>query len=119
MRNALQRIRYQAFQRQNGRCYYCRYPIWEDSPINFLHRYGLSTRQASQLRSTAEHLFPRSIGGASTCANIVAACAFCNRTRHRCKRPLKSGAYRRRVQQRAQDGSWHSFRVPRSADESA
>ena len=82
----LKRSRIAAFIEQGGQCYYCNLPMWEVDPKAFASAYGLTLRQAMQLRSTAEHLLARSEGGSDGRSNIVAACSLCNRLRHRPKR---------------------------------
>ena len=79
----LRRLRIAAFNSQCGRCCYCNLPIWEVDPTRFAAKYDLTTRQARQLRSTAEHLRARCDGGRDTPSNIAAACWQCNRLRHR------------------------------------
>jgi len=50
--------------------------IWDEDPQAFIARHGMSVRQAMLLRSTAEHLLPRSEGGGNSVANVVAACRY-------------------------------------------
>ena len=66
---------------------------------------------ANRLRCTAEHLHSRSEGGSDALCNIVAACAFCNHTRHRAKRPLGPNEYLRHVRTRMMKGQWHPERI--------
>jgi 5-methylcytosine-specific restriction protein A len=51
--------RRQAYERQRGKCYYCR-------------------RRIDPSAVTADHAVPKSRGGLSTKENIVAACLDCN-----------------------------------------
>jgi len=74
-----------AFAFQSHRCFYCGIPIWETSATKFAQTYRITSRQALLLRCTAEHLRARSEGGPNNAANIVAACACCNQTRHKAK----------------------------------
>ena len=82
------------------RCYYCDLQMWEDDPAPFMARHGLSRRQAEQRRCTAEHLKPRSEGGTDASKNIVAACWFCNRTRHRAGIALSPEQYKHHIRRR-------------------
>ena len=62
----------------------------------------------AKLQCTAEHLLPQSEGGRDTLANIAAACAHCNRTRHKRKLPPQPAAYREQVRRRVERGRWHA-----------
>jgi hypothetical protein len=95
---------------QGGRCFYCDQPMWIGDPVPFAVLYAIGVQRARQLQATAEHLLARSEGGSDNAENIVAACAFCNRTRHKTVRPLTPEAYRRRVQSRMVQGKWHGLR---------
>src|ERR1700743_1504584 len=77
------RLRDRARVRQNGVCYYCQRPMWVANRSEFARIHGLSDRAARQFQCSAEHLVPISQGGGNTSANVVAACVFCNRTRHK------------------------------------
>jgi 5-methylcytosine-specific restriction endonuclease McrA len=92
----LQRSRQLAFQHQGGKCFYCEATMWLEGPPG-----------ARSLRCTAEHLIPRSEGGGDGPDNIVAACARCNHTRHKRKRPPTPAVYRQEVQRRVSRGGWH------------
>lgn len=98
--------RHVATVQQSFRCYYCRSPIWERDPSNFVAEHRISRKQAALVRSTAEHLKPLSEGGPNSRTNIVAACLYCNTTRHKARRPLAPDAYRARVQRRVALGRW-------------
>ena len=106
MATALSRTRRKAFQRQNGRCWYCNSPIWENNPTDFAAQHTLTLAQARLLQSTAEHLHARCDGGGNQAANIVAACLLCNSTRHKAKRPLAPKAYQRKIEGRIRRGKW-------------
>ncbi len=41
--------------------------------------------------------------------NIVAACWFCNISRHRAKQPLSPYLYGKKVRARLAKGKWHGF----------
>lgn len=96
-----------AFERQQGRCYYCRFPMWLTDLGGFRVRYKLSKSQALQLKCTAEHLEARSDGGTDSPENVAAACWLCNQRRHRRRRAPCPEVYRRLVQQRIARGRWH------------
>jgi len=104
MANQLRHARQQAFTRQGGKCYYCGLPMWNTEPGG-----------PWQLRCTAEHLTPRSEGGSNGQANIAAACAFCNHTRHKRKRPPDPLQYRNEIQRRVARGGWMPAHVLRWA----
>jgi hypothetical protein len=91
---------------QGGRCYYCDQPMWE-------HKMELGERpdrwangKPRALQCTAEHLIPRSDGGADTPENIVAACWFCNITRHKKKQARSPQQHREHARKRMRQGGW-------------
>lgn len=100
MTNQVQKSRRSAYARQGGKCYYCGCRMWLNDPPG-----------PRALRCTAEHLRARCDGGGNGASNVVAACWFCNRTRHRCKQPLDPEAYRAKVRRQMELGKW----LPRSA----
>ncbi|WP_418953427.1 HNH endonuclease [Zeimonas sediminis] len=102
----LQSLRQQAARRQSLRCYYCECPMWERDATTLSASFGLSKAQANLLRCTAEHLRPKSEGGPANRTNIVAACLFCNRTRHKAKNPRCPESYKKYVRKRMQRGRW-------------
>lgn len=107
--NKRRRLRRQAFQQQNCKCFYCQLPIWEDGEEEFCQRFRISVRLAKLLKSTAEHLLAQQDGGKDTAENIVAACAWCNRRRHH-GRHLKAPTpanYRCHIAKRVARGKWH------------
>lgn len=106
MTNSISHVRLLAARRQKHRCFYCTLPIWSDSPEAFISKYGLTKAQALQLRCTAEHLNPKSQGGANSKSNIVAACWYCNHKRHTRSRSLDPYTYMQFVQQRISKGRW-------------
>lgn len=110
-RISLKTLRYRAYQRQSGKCYYCGYPMWEGDSQGFAERYGLSSRQSRLLQATGEHLMPFSMGGPATRRNIVAACLHCNKTRHKNQSERSAEVYLHYVQARVNSGKWHSFQV--------
>lgn len=96
MPNQLLRSRQLAFDRQDGKCYYCGISMW-----------STGSGHPARLRCTAEHLKARSEGGSNRPENVVAACAHCNQTRHKQKRPPPPDAYRAHVQRQVGRGRWH------------
>lgn len=106
MRHAICGPRSTAFFRQDGYCYYCDCQMWLANPVPFMAEYGITELQARRLQCTGEHLHPASEGGGTTLANIVAACWFCNVTRHRRAKPQSPSAYRARVRGRMAQGRW-------------
>jgi 5-methylcytosine-specific restriction endonuclease McrA len=96
---------------QAGLCHYCSQPMWSGDPTRFRAAYGLSKAGAHLFRCTAEHLKPRCEGGTDSLDNLVAACWFCNVTRHRRKRPLDPDAYRAMVRRRLQAGHWRRLPI--------
>jgi 5-methylcytosine-specific restriction endonuclease McrA len=111
MTNRLNRLRYKAFKRQTGRCYYCGLAIWIKGPEEFAHRREISFKQAAQLQCTAEHLIARRDGGSDSPQNIVAACAYCNRRRHSQKSARSPEKHRTHVRARMARKRWHPAAV--------
>ncbi|WP_442789603.1 HNH endonuclease [Novosphingobium sp. SL115] len=107
--NKISKIRNIRRRQQNDVCYYCRQPIWHREISDFASRHGITTKKATLLKATAEHLVPRSECGSDALHNIVAACWFCNSTRHRAKQPLSPDAYGMKVRARLAKGRWHGF----------
>lgn len=105
-------LRRRAAARQSHCCFYCGLPMWEQEPTTFAQAYRLTDRQARLLKCTAEHLLPRSEGGADTGSNIVAACLFCNRQRHVVRKPLAAAEYKHVVNARMQRGRWLAGMLP-------
>jgi len=106
MSSRIQALRRQAFEHQNGQCFYCSVAMWLITPFELP---GCSSERSgySRLKCTAEHLVPRSEGGNDSADNIVAACEHCNATRHKRKRPPAPAAYREEVVRRVKRGAWH------------
>lgn len=108
MPSRVKTLRASAFQRQNGRCYYCHLPMWIESPRPFVRLYGISIAAASRLRCTAEHLVALGDGGRTNSANVVAACLHCNAARHHRKNPFVSAmAFQKFVWKRMSMDRWH------------
>ena len=107
MPSKIPKLRKQAFARQGGRCYYCSSPMCCGDLEGFAKSLKLTLRFARRFLCTAEHLRAVQDGGKDTAANIVAACAFCNATRHRFKHPPQPDAYKQHVVSRLRQGKWH------------
>jgi len=104
-------LRRAAAERQEWNCYYCSFPMWEGDPAVFKTRYSLTSREVRRFRCTAEHLKARCDGGRDIEENIVAACHYCNRTRHSKKRPKDADSYASFVRSRIEKGRWHPVRL--------
>ena len=76
-RNQIVRNRRASFQRQQGRCIYCRVLMWCEDIKSYAARFRISLRAARPLQSTAEHLEAKRNGGRDDSANIAAACRRC------------------------------------------
>lgn len=109
--NTLKNLRKQAAQRQGGRCFYCELPMWDDSPREFIVHYGISPGLAKRFQCTAEHVEARCDGGKDVVTNIVAACLFCNGTRHKAKHPVDAAKHASVVRSRLAKGRWHPPQV--------
>jgi len=109
MYNTPTRTREHAFYSQGYNCYYCKCRMWSGDPIRFCSEYGLTLRQASSFRLTAEHVVARCDGGSNAPSNIVAACSRCNRLRHARKRPMPAPQFAAYVRRRVQRGGWHEL----------
>lgn len=104
MPSKIRTLRRIAFDRQHGHCWYCGVQMWLESPAELARA---SPRAATRLQCTAEHLLARSEGGRDAVDNVVAACAHCNRTRHKRKNPPDPAAYRAEIARRVGRGKWH------------
>lgn len=103
----LSRSRSIAFAHQGGRCYYCGCAMWLGDPSAFCQAHHLKPKQARMLQCTGEHLLARQDGGTESRDNIAAACAFCNQTRHKRKKPPAPDTYAREVRNRVAKRGWH------------
>lgn len=104
-----------AFHRQDGRCFYCEFPMWLTDCAGFAAAHGLTLGQASRLQATGEHMLAQQDGGGHG-ANVVAACHHCNSLRH-LHRPHAAPdpeRYRARVQSRVKSRHWHSLDILRA-----
>ena len=115
MPNTLANNRLAAFKRQKGLCYYCHMPMWLVKQSQFASKHGLTKGEVRRLQCTAEHLVARQDGGKNSRNNIVAACRFCNSTRHLIKVPPKPAEYQRHVLNRLLKGKWHPPSIRRLA----
>ncbi len=97
-----------AFARQRGRCYYCGCEMWLGNPSAFCQAHHLKPKQARNLQCTGEHLLAKQDGGTESPDNIAAACAFCNRGRHKRKSPPEPGVFAAYVRRRMAKQAWHS-----------
>jgi len=104
--NRIQNHRKKAFERQGGCCHYCGVRMWlvspEELPVGRRSEVALA-----KLRCTAEHLVAQCDGGGHTAANIVAACARCNHSRHRLQQPPEAPVYRKLVAKQIARRGWH------------
>lgn len=107
--NSIKNNRHKAFIVQSGLCYYCKQPMWEKDHNSFISKYKLNPSNAQNLQCTAEHLIARKDGGSNSKSNIVAACKFCNCTRHKSKKPLNPENYKVHVQKRLKNKKWHQL----------
>jgi hypothetical protein len=108
------RSRQIAFILQQAHCFYCLTPIWLQHPREAFGCNNVSPKVARYLQCTAEHLKPVSEGGTGRSDNIVAACYFCNSTRHKAKRILSPERYAQHVRKRITQGRWHVISVKRA-----
>jgi len=102
----LSNIRRTKMHAQQGRCYYCGLPMWDPKMDHDMPAICRTQSMQKNLRCTAEHLLPRSEGGANSSSNIVAACWYCNTRRHHRKQPPSPDAHRARVRERMAKGKW-------------
>lgn len=106
-RKSLAKPRAHAFKVQGGRCFYCRYLMWQANPEYFAARHGLTMKQVARLQCTGEHLVAHKDGGGAGRDNIVAACWFCNRGRHARKADLSPEQFAAHVRKQLGKGTWH------------
>ena len=107
MPSSIFKHRLAAFNRQEGRCYYCGFPMWLPQSKDFAVKFKRIEGYSPSLQCTAEHLLPRQEGGTNSSDNIVAACRFCNMTRHRIPSQPDPTTYRNHVMSRIHAGKWH------------
>jgi len=110
-KKAIKNLRKRAALEQGWRCYYCQLPMWDSSPEEFMKRHGMPPALTKRFQCTAEHVNARCDGGKDVAANIVAACLFCNATRHKAKHPLDAIKHASVVRSRMAKGKWHPPQV--------
>jgi hypothetical protein len=93
----LVRSRKAAFLAQRGLCYYCSCRM--DPP-------GDSSTSNRHRECTAEHLQARQDGGTDQRANVVAACWYCNHTRHARYGGCSPSDFRSLVKKKIRAGRW-------------
>ena len=100
-------LRERAAEQQGERCFYCGFPIWKDDVADFARRFSISRSSATRFQCTAEHVHALGDGGKTSPGNIVAACLFCNKTRHRRPQRVSAEAYLALVRRRLARHRWH------------
>ncbi len=113
-KNRIQNLRRKAAERQGWQCYYCQQPMWQTDHRGFSERFRLTDRAASHFRCTAEHLEARCDGGQDTKENVVAACLYCNKNRHKRKRPKDPVSYKNLVRSLMDQGRWRPVTLTHS-----
>ena len=110
MSKQLVKLRLNAATRQNYRCHYCNTVMCMDVGAikDFAQSQKITTKQAKRLVCTAEHLIARQDGGKDNQENIVAACAFCNHTRHKRRQCADAERFKADVIRRLQKHKWNS-----------
>ena len=109
MSKSLSKLRARAYSAQGHRCFYCRCFMWLGSADAFCTQFRLKSGQVVGLQCTAEHLVARQDGGTDCRANVVAACRWCNRTRHARPKAMAVDRYSAHVARRVKQGRWHNF----------
>ncbi len=99
--------RNKVFSEQDGRCYYCKFPMWIKDQEGFAIQHRISVAAAKKFKCTAEHLKARCDGGGDEKENIVAACHYCNQLRHKRKKPPEPNRYKEMIQKRLKKKKWH------------
>lgn len=94
MPNRIQKHRQSAFERQQGRCFYCQHPMWVRNIRTFAIEHAISLNTSRRYRCTAEHLIAKQDGGRDNKSNIAAACIRCNQGRHQLLDPPSAEQYR-------------------------
>jgi len=100
-----------SFKNQNGLCFYCNQPMWTKNLKEFCQLYRVTEDSAQLLKCTAEHIVARQDGGTNQRTNIVAACLFCNRTRHQEKNALSAEKYKVKVSNLMSKNKWHPIHI--------
>ena len=81
--------------------------MWHADPAGFAARHAIDAGSIWQYQCTAEHLLARRSGGDHEAVNIVAACRYCNESRHNVKPALNPADFRSFVLDRVAAGDWH------------
>lgn len=110
----LQTLRQGAFHQQDGYCYYCGFRMWCKAPTE-LTENPVPIKAWRKLKCTAEHRHARCDGGRDTAENIVAACARCNRNRHKLPAKPEPEAFSAWVTRQVSKENYHSKAVHQSA----
>ncbi len=108
-RKSLKKPRTIAHFHQNGRCYYCNKPMWIKNPSEINNKCKITPKQARLLQCTGEHLVSHSDGGNISSSSIVAACWFCNQSRHGRVKPISAEEFKLYVSKRINSGKWFSI----------
>ncbi|WP_342663004.1 HNH endonuclease signature motif containing protein [Arenimonas oryziterrae] len=80
--------------------------MWLQDLPAFAKQLAIPLNKARLRQCTAEHLLARCDGGGDLSENIVAACAFCNKQRHRRRQAPDPSAFKELVQRRIAAGRW-------------
>jgi 5-methylcytosine-specific restriction endonuclease McrA len=86
-----------AFLAQQGLCFYCRCQMLPATQASRSDQFRICT---------AEHLQARQDGGTDRQANLVAACWYCNHSRHTKFGGCSPSRYKRLVKQEVRKGGW-------------
>ena len=108
-RRSPRKAREAAYIQQDARCYYCNQPMWLGNPDDFTRRFNLKESQCRKLQCTAEHLYALKDGGGNGRQNIVAACLYCNQSRHRRRKEIEPQAFKALVERRQSARRWHGI----------
>ena len=101
----LAKRRESAFHAQNGQCYYCGCAMLKPQFANFIAT-DVAQQFDRQRMCTAEHLQARTDGGTDARKNLVAACWYCNTTRHSRYGGKRPREYRAVVRRQVMAGVW-------------
>lgn len=97
----IQKLRNEAAEAQDWLCLYCGLPMAGPGSPHHNELAGFS-----ELHTTAEHLRARCDGGGDHPDNVAAAHDWCNRHRHRRKRPMAHDRFAVHVRKRIAVGRW-------------
>lgn len=103
----LAKLRFAAFHRQRGLCFYCGLPMIPPEALDqFATKLSLSPKLARGVAATAEHLHAQCDGGRDTAANIAAAHRLCNERRHHLRPAPDPARYATMVRLQIAQGGW-------------